>query len=180
MVYEKRLKHIILKWILKMFQHKNIMIHTNMPRNCMIFLGRRYLTRTILWSQVFDSIKWPTVLVRNGKPCIFEACLCWWLYSTSLTNSTNPRQRVPRQSSFWLVSCLQQLILFSQCWGIQVFFFGNTKMLNLFWSYLLCLGETSFAQQLIEAGRCCLPDPRDDISDKKFENWIFNVAGTSS
>ena len=51
------------------------MIHTNMPRNCLVFLLRRKETRlSILLSHNFDSIKWPTVLVRDvkGKPCNFE------------------------------------------------------------------------------------------------------------
>ena len=42
-----------------------------MPRICMVFLVRRELTRhAILWSQVFDSIKWPTVLVRKVNHAI--------------------------------------------------------------------------------------------------------------
>ena len=61
------------------------MIHTNMPRNCTIFLLRHKETRSaILWSQHDDSIKWPTVLDCDvkGKPCNFKLCLYGSLYST--------------------------------------------------------------------------------------------------
>ena len=60
-----------------------------MPQNCMVFLIRRKLTwHAILWSQVFDSIKWPNVLVRKvkAKPRNFKACLCGSLYSTFKTS----------------------------------------------------------------------------------------------
>ena len=52
------------------------MVVKNMPRKRMVFLIRRELTRhAILWSQEFDSIKWPTLLVRKvkGKLHTFEA-----------------------------------------------------------------------------------------------------------
>ena len=65
------------------------MIHTNMPRNCTVFLLPRRLTRsTIYGSQILDSDKWPTVLVRTvkGKPRNFEANLCGSLYSTFRTS----------------------------------------------------------------------------------------------
>ena len=61
------------------------MIYTNMPRNCTAFLLPRRLTRSAIYgSQMFDSHKWPTVLVRTvkGKPRNFEANLCGSLYST--------------------------------------------------------------------------------------------------
>ena len=39
-----------------------------MPQNCTIFHLRREETwSAILWSKNFDSIKWPTVLVRDVK-----------------------------------------------------------------------------------------------------------------
>ena len=41
--------------------------------------------RPQMWSQHFDSIKWPTVLVRvlvKGKSCNFDWHLCGSLYST--------------------------------------------------------------------------------------------------
>ena len=56
-----------------------------MPQNCMVFLIHRELTRhAILWSQVFDSTKWSTVLVRKvkRKPRNFEEYLSGTLYST--------------------------------------------------------------------------------------------------
>ena len=65
------------------------MIHTNLPRNCVVFLLLRELTRSaIYWSQNFDSHKWPTVLVDEikGKPGDFEAYLCKSLYSTFTTS----------------------------------------------------------------------------------------------
>ena len=61
------------------------MIHTNMLRKCTVFLSPRRLTHSAIYgSQIFDSHKWPTVLVRRvkGKPRNFEACLCGSLYST--------------------------------------------------------------------------------------------------
>ena len=60
-----------------------------MPRNCIVFLIPRELTRhAILLSQVFDFIKWLTVLVCKvkGKPHNFEAYLCGSLYSTFKTS----------------------------------------------------------------------------------------------
>jgi hypothetical protein len=40
------------------------MIHTNLPRNCVVFLLLCKLTRSAIYgSQKFDSHKWPTVLV---------------------------------------------------------------------------------------------------------------------
>ena len=103
------------------------MIYTSLPRNCVVFLLLRELTRSAIYgSQKFDSHKWPTVLVDEvkGKPCNFEACLCGSLYSTftsfypyafykkngykrfSKTNSADLRQRVPLtySSCFWQVS----------------------------------------------------------------------------
>ena len=61
------------------------MIHTSITQNCTVFFLRRELSRSAIYgSQIFDSHKWPTVLVDEvkGKPCIFEACLCGSLYST--------------------------------------------------------------------------------------------------
>ena len=65
------------------------MIHTNMPCIWMVFLLHRELTwHAILWSQIFYSTKWLTVLVRKvkGKPCNFEEYLCGSLYSTFETS----------------------------------------------------------------------------------------------
>ena len=65
------------------------MIHTSLPRNCVVFLLLCELTRSAIYgSQKFDSHKWPTVLVDEvkGKPCNFEACLCGSLYSTFTTS----------------------------------------------------------------------------------------------
>ena len=102
------------------------MIHTNMPRNCVVFLLLcEPIQSAIYGSQKFDSHKWPTVLVDEvkGKPWIFEACLCGSLIlllqhlSThmhfvtnaykrfSKTNSTDPRQRVPLNSNSLCCSC---------------------------------------------------------------------------
>ena len=61
------------------------MIHTNMPRKWAVFLLPRRQTRSAIYgSQMFDSHKWPTVLVRKvkGKPRNFEANWCRSLYST--------------------------------------------------------------------------------------------------
>ena len=107
------------------------MIHTNLPRNCVVFLLLCKLTRSAIYgSQKFDSHKWSTVLVDEvkGKPCNLEACLSGSLYSTftssfysymyafynnlmvtnfSKTNSTDPRQCVPlkvcwnTKNNFW-------------------------------------------------------------------------------
>ena len=92
------------------------MIHTNMPRNCVVSLLPRRLTWSAIYgSQNFDSHKWPTELVRKakGKPRNFKAYLCGSLYSTLkhlsnrvhfitngykrffMTNSSDPWQRVP-------------------------------------------------------------------------------------
>ena len=65
------------------------MIHTNMPRKCTVFLLTRRPTRSAIYgSQILDSHKWPTVLVRavKGKPRNFEANLCGSLYSTFKTS----------------------------------------------------------------------------------------------
>ena len=65
------------------------MIHTNMPRNCTVFLlPRRLIPSAIYGCQIFDSLKWPTMLVRpvKGQPRNFEANLCGSLYSTFKTS----------------------------------------------------------------------------------------------
>ena len=64
------------------------MIHTSITRNCVVFLLPCRLTPSAIYghdgSQIFDSHKWPTVLVRKvtAKPRKFEANLCGSLYST--------------------------------------------------------------------------------------------------
>ena len=61
----------------------------SIARNCMVFLLPRGQTQSAIYgSQVFDSHKWPTVLVRKvkGKPRNFEANLCGSLYSTFKTS----------------------------------------------------------------------------------------------
>ena len=71
--------------IRKIFLKQNIMINTNFPRNCVVFLLPRRLTQSAIYgSQVFYSHKWPTVLVRKvkGKPRNFKENLCGSLYST--------------------------------------------------------------------------------------------------
>ena len=53
------------------------MIHTNLPRNCVIFLVLCELTRSAIYgSQKCDSHKRPTVLVNEIKGQLrnFEAC----------------------------------------------------------------------------------------------------------
>ena len=103
------------------------MIHTNLPRNCVVFLLLCDLTWSASYgSKKFDSHKWPTVLVDEvkGYPFKFEAYLCGSLYSTFITsfypyafynkqlqtlfrtNLTDPRQREPlncrtRTSTQW-------------------------------------------------------------------------------
>ena len=65
------------------------MIHTSLPRNCVVFLLLRELTQSAIYvSQKFDSHKWPTVLVDEVKRklCNFEACFCGSLYSTFTTS----------------------------------------------------------------------------------------------
>ena len=65
------------------------MIHTSTTRNCVVFLLPRRQTRLAIYgSQIFDSHKWPTVLVRKvrGKPRNFEANVCGSLYSTFKTS----------------------------------------------------------------------------------------------
>ena len=65
------------------------MIHTSLPRNCVVFPLLCELTRLAIYgSQKFNSHKWPTLLVGEvkGKPCNFEACLCGSLYSTFTTS----------------------------------------------------------------------------------------------
>ena len=95
------------------------MIHTSITRNCVVFLSpRRQIRSAIYGSQIFDSNKWPTVLVLvrkvKEKPCNVEATVCESLCSTfktsfephmhfttngykhfSKTNLTNLRQHVP-------------------------------------------------------------------------------------
>ena len=52
------------------------MIHTNMPKNRMVILLLCELTQSaILWSQVFDAIKWPTVLDRKVTGKQLLTCL---------------------------------------------------------------------------------------------------------
>lgn len=68
------------------------MIHTYMPRNCTVFLKQHELTRkSNLWTHIFDSTKWPTILFRKvkGKPYNFETQLCGSLYSTYKTSLYN-------------------------------------------------------------------------------------------
>ena len=44
------------------------MIHTNVPRNCVVFLSLCELTRSAIFgSQKFDSHKWQTVFVDEEK-----------------------------------------------------------------------------------------------------------------
>ena len=67
------------------------MIHTYLPQNCIVLLIPRRQTRSaIYWSQILDSHKWPTVLVRKVKEkiCNFDAntCMCGSLYSTFKTS----------------------------------------------------------------------------------------------
>ena len=58
-----------------MFLKKNTIIHTNMPRNCMVFLIRHELTwRAILWSQIVH------------KTIQFRDIFAWILYSTFKTS----------------------------------------------------------------------------------------------
>ena len=53
------------------------MIHTSLPRNCVVFLLLCELTRSAIYK--FYSHKWPAVLVNEvkGKPCNLEACFLW-------------------------------------------------------------------------------------------------------
>ena len=55
---------------------------------CFFLLARRLTRSAIYGSQIFDSHKWPTALVRkvNGKPRNFEANLCGSLFSTFKTS----------------------------------------------------------------------------------------------
>ena len=65
------------------------MIHTNMSQNCSVFLLPHRLTLSAIYgSQIFDSHKWPTVLVCKvkGKPRNFEANLCGSLLLKHLSN----------------------------------------------------------------------------------------------
>ena len=126
------------------------MIHTNLPRNCMVFLLLCKLTWLAIYgSQKFDSHKWPTVVVDEvkGKPCSFEVCLCGPLYYTFTTSfypyafdrnykrlqrPTWPIQRVPLKVHF--AKCPQLNIKLTQledngsrkltlnfyCWGAVV------------------------------------------------------------
>ena len=86
------------------------MIHTNLPRNRVVFFLLCELTRSAIYvSKKFDSHKWTTVLVDEvkGKPCNCQGMFVWiivfYFYniflpgckSFSKTNSTDPRQRVP-------------------------------------------------------------------------------------
>ena len=60
-----------------------------MPRNCTVFLLPRRLARSAIYgSQIFDSQKWPNMLVRKvkGKPRNLEANVCGSLYSTFKTS----------------------------------------------------------------------------------------------
>ena len=75
-----------------------------MPRNCMVFLMRRELTlRAILWSQVFDTIKWLTVSVCKVRCYCVDRCILLkhlsnhmhFIINGFVDHSTNPRQRVP-------------------------------------------------------------------------------------
>ena len=44
------------------------MIHTSITQNCVVFLLSHRLTRSAIYgSQIFDSKKWLTVLVRKVK-----------------------------------------------------------------------------------------------------------------
>ena len=55
------------------------MMHMSIIQTCTVFLLRCELTwSAILWSQNFDSTKWPTVFLCDvkGKPCKFDSFLC--------------------------------------------------------------------------------------------------------
>ena len=61
------------------------MIHTSITLNCVVFLLPCRLTQSAIYgSQIFDSHKWPTMLVRKvkRKPRSFKANLGGSLYST--------------------------------------------------------------------------------------------------
>ena len=56
------------------------MIHTSLPRNCVVFFLLCELTWSAIYgSKKFDSHKWPEI---KEKPGNFEAYLCRSLYST--------------------------------------------------------------------------------------------------
>ena len=66
--------------------------HKHASKLVFLFLLPRQLTWSAIYgSQIFDSHKWPTVLVRTvkGKPRNFEANLCGSLYSTFKTSSNH-------------------------------------------------------------------------------------------
>ena len=69
-----------------MFSKYSTMIHTNLPRNGVIFSLLCEQTRSAIYgSHKFDSHKWSTVLIVDevkGKPRNFQACLCRSFYST--------------------------------------------------------------------------------------------------
>ena len=98
------------------------MIHTSITRNYLVFLLPRLQTRSAIYgSQIFDSHKWPTVLVRKVKEshailrhiCVDHCILLLKHLSNhmhfvtngqkhfSKTNSTDPRQRVPLRLTPW-------------------------------------------------------------------------------
>ena len=52
------------------------MVHTYLPRNCVVFLLLRELTRSVIYgSQKFDSHKWPTVLVKENHAISRHICV---------------------------------------------------------------------------------------------------------
>ena len=69
-----------MQMVRKIVQEQNMMIHISITQNCTVFLLRRELTRqAILWSQNFDTTKWPTVFVlkRKRKTVQFRGMFVW-------------------------------------------------------------------------------------------------------
>ena len=98
------------------------MTNTNMPRNCTIFLLPRHLTWSPIYgSQIFDSHKWPTVLVRTvtRKPRSFKENLCGSLYSTFKT-SFQPFYKKGLQ-----MLLINQLVQSRQCVPLTIILYFN-------------------------------------------------------
>ena len=58
--------------------NKNARLCFLIPVNSFILRSKKLQYHAILLSQIFDSTKWPTVLVHKlkGKPCNFEEYVC--------------------------------------------------------------------------------------------------------
>ena len=91
------------------------MIHTNMPRNCMVFILRCEKTRSaILWISNFYSTKWPTVCcsrrkVQSEATCFFKPTVNEWLVVKKMAGKTYSNKK---ENTTWDEMLFKKIVLF--------------------------------------------------------------------